>query len=429
MVSSVSRETELIRAMRQLETEKAANAAAAAERQWLSDNFGVDEKEARSIQSAVNKPAQPSAAQRVKGKSVGKVGRAIEDEAVKSIADLIYLGLALAGVTGLALIMFNLIVVGSWIKRAQDSGSVGVHLLQTTLGLNIPFISGGKASQEGQASSATGEAVAKAALAWAGQDFKPGQTERCADFVRHVLDQAGVAVGVAKGSAGPLMADSFWGDELGELIYREKDLRPGDIVMFKHTYNGPGRFGITHVGIFVGPDGMIIDRPTAAKPVQHRSMDVFKDFAGALRPSAYATAADVGSINMDALMEAVKSQESGGNSQAVNTRTGAAGAWQILPSNIPSWSQQCLGRQVTVSQFLASTPLQQNIVKCKLSEYAQTHSAKASSEDELVRRVAATWYSGNGDLYDNGRRQGPGGTEPSIREYTQSILAKYKANL
>jgi len=136
-----------------------------------------------------------------------------------------------------------------------------------------------------------------------------------------------------------------------------------------------------------------------------------------------------GSINMDALMEAVKSQESGGDSQAVNTRTGAAGAWQILPSNIPSWSQQCLGRQVTVSQFIASTPLQQSIVNCKLSEYAQTHSAKASSEDELVRRVAATWYSGNGDLYDNGRRQGPGGTEPSIREYTLSILGKYKAKL
>ena len=373
-----------------------------------------------------------NAAHRVKGKAVGKVGRAIEDEAVKSIADLIYLGLALAGVTGLALIMFNLIVVGSWIKRAQDSGSVGVHLLQTTLGLNIPFISGGKASQEGQASSATGEAVAKAALAWAGQDFKPGQTERCADFVRHVLDQAGVAVGVAKGSAGPLMADSFWGDELGELIYREKDLRPGDIVMFKHTYNGPGRFGITHVGIFVGPDGMIIDRPTAAKPVQHRSMDVFKDFAGALRPSAYATAADVGSINMDALMEAVKSQESGGDYRAINSRTGAAGAWQIMthnPPNVTNWSKECLDRQVTVSQFIASSQLQKSIVECKLNQYVSAHQAKSADTDELVRRVAATWYSGNGDLYDNGRRQGPGGTEPSIREYTQSILAKYKANL
>ena len=140
--------------------------------------------------------------------------------------------------------------------------------------------------------------VAAQALTWKGVNFKPGQTARCADWVRRVLSEAGVNVGVAKGSAGPLMADSFHGAELGELILDSGQLRPGDIVMLADTYNGPGRSPIrgrgriTHVGIVTSCDGggcMMADRPTSSRPVQHRPVSTFK-FHSALRPAEYGKA-------------------------------------------------------------------------------------------------------------------------------------------
>jgi cell wall-associated NlpC family hydrolase len=373
-------------------------------------------------------------ANKVIDKSKARVARQIEDEAVRSVADLIYFALQIGGVTAIAFILLNIFVVGTWVQRARDSGSIGAYLIQNTLGLNVPFITGGGGTDLATAANATatGRKVAETARAWAGKQYKPGVKYMCASFVRSVLAEAGVTVGVSKGSDGPLMADSFAGKDLGQIIKNKGDLQPGDIVMFQRTYNGPGRFGITHVAFAVGDvdgDGImdIVDRPTAGGPVKLRSIDTFPEFWGGLRPSAYGTD-DGGSINTAALMEAIKSQESGGNTVAVNGRTGAMGAWQILPSNLPSWSKQCLGRQITASQFMGDPNLQRQIVECKLTEYAQVHAAKANSEEELVRRVAATWYSGNGDLWDNARRQGPGGSEPSIREYTVSIWQKYQGH-
>ena len=103
--------------------------------------------------------------------------------------------------------------------------------------------------------SSTGAKVAQTALAWAGKDYKPGVQAMCASWVRTVLKEAGVDLGVAAGSAGPLMADSFHGAELGTILHEAGALQPGDIVMFADTYNGPGRVPIpgrgriTHVGI------------------------------------------------------------------------------------------------------------------------------------------------------------------------------------
>ena len=136
--------------------------------------------------------------------------------------------------------------------------------------------------------------VAAKALTWKGVNYKPGQTERCADWVRRVLAEAGVNVGVARGSAGPLMADSFHGKDLGEIILDAGQIQAGDIVMFADTYNGGGRSPIrgrgriTHVGIYVG-NGMMLDRPTAARPVQYRPVSSFK-FHSALRPAEYGKA-------------------------------------------------------------------------------------------------------------------------------------------
>jgi hypothetical protein len=368
----------------------------------------------------------------------GKTVKRVEDQAIKSATDAIMIAIQLGLITLGAGMLLNFIVVGSWFHRAQQSGSVGLYFIEHTLGLDIPFVkaTGGSSGDyaNNQKTGATGKKVADIALQDAGGWFEKGKPAQCAFWVRHILEKAGVNVGVRKGSLGPGMADSFAGEELGQIIKDKSQLQPGDIVMFRNTYTGGPRSldNITHVGIYVG-DGKIVDRPTRSAPVQHRSINHFPDFWGALRPSAYATNDGVDGINMNALLAAIQSQESGGNPRAVNTRTGAMGLYQILPSNITGtgkgWDKECLRQDLTTSQFLSNAQLQHEITGCKMRQYAATHQSKSSSTEELVRRVASTWYSGNGDKWNNTRKQGPGGTEPSISEYTASIWRKYQSNL
>lgn len=272
-------------------------------------------------------------------------------------------------------------------------------------------------------STADGEKIAATALAWAGKDFKPGQTERCADFVRHVLEEAGVTVGVAKGSAGPLMADSFHGEELGEIILNKNKLQPGDLVMFADTYNGPGRAPIrgrgriTHVGIYIG-NGQIVDRPTAAKPVQKRSVDTFK-FHSALRISSPESGDFVSRY-----VAAVARKESGSNYNAVNPDSGALGKFQFMPATMKSTALNCpsVGFQPTTQEFLARPDLQDKVMSCYVEGKLNTIQAKASDAYTQCRMLASTHYSGNPDNYNNGKRQFYNGREyPSIADYTKDV--------
>ena len=132
--------------------------------------------------------------------------------------------------------------------------------------------------------------------------------------------------------------------------------------------------------------------------------------------------------NIDALREAIIGKESGGDFTAINPHSGALGYGQVMPENLPSWSQAALGREISVNEFLNSPDLQIQIINHKLQEY-WNHQIKAGYDKETaVRRVASMWYSGQGDLYDDPTPQTYGaGSYPSIREYTLSILNKVKS--
>lgn len=118
--------------------------------------------------------------------------------------------------------------------------------------------------------------VLAVARSWVGLNFRPGQTAQCANFVRSVFEEAKVFVGVAEHPddehlipnepKGASYADSFAGDDVGELIPNDKP-EPGDIVMYKNTYGDYPNGVITHVGIYEG-DSNIIHRPTANSPVR-----------------------------------------------------------------------------------------------------------------------------------------------------------------
>lgn len=144
-------------------------------------------------------------------------------------------------------------------------------------------------------STATGSEVASVAARWENKEYKPGVSAMCASFVRTVLKDAGVNVGVSKRpwdtglqpNNGPLMARSFFGDDIGVRV-NPKDIQPGDVLGFTNTYGSWSKGAITHVGIAVSATEMI-DRSTRSAPVKRRS--IFNTFPNSqvliIRPHAY----------------------------------------------------------------------------------------------------------------------------------------------
>ena len=131
-----------------------------------------------------------------------------------------------------------------------------------------------------------------------------------------------------------------------------------------------------------------------------------------------------GTGSKEDFFHAVASQESGGNYEAENGRTGAFGKYQIMPENWPSWAEQA-----GLSPDAPMTPENQEIVaRYKLGDYYDKYGA----EGALV-----AWYAGelNGERWANGEPDAIGegghyswdapqgdGDEPSVREYVQQSL-------
>jgi hypothetical protein len=136
---------------------------------------------------------------------------------------------------------------------------------------------------------------------------------------------------------------------------------------------------------------------------------------------------DNGSINIDALRQAIIGKESRGDFSAVNPDSEALGYCQVMPENVASWTKAALGYSLSPAQFLADPDAQIATINHKLNEYVQQQLVAGHPEELAVRRVASMWYSGRADLYNNGRRQFYDGNEyPSIRDYTLDVWRKYQ---
>lgn len=116
--------------------------------------------------------------------------------------------------------------------------------------------------------------------------------------------------------------------------------------------------------------------------------------------------------SFDDFFHAIMGQESGGNYRAVNGRTGAMGAYQILPSNIGPWSRQYLGYQITPTQFLNSSSLQDKLARAVLQAQFDRYGAAGA---------ASWWYSGSANNVDSTRSSHG---EPSVSQYVQQVLAR-----
>lgn len=113
-------------------------------------------------------------------------------------------------------------------------------------------------------------------------------------------------------------------------------------------------------------------------------------------------------IQMNSLLWAIGQQESGGNYSANNGI--AVGKYQVLKSNVPSWTKEYTGQSLTWQQFLADPAAQDQVAAGQLGSYLQQYGAAGA---------ASAWYSGNPNLANDTRPQSGG---PSIAQYVQDVL-------
>lgn len=128
---------------------------------------------------------------------------------------------------------------------------------------------------------------------------------------------------------------------------------------------------------------------------------------------------------LDRMRGGVFQQESGGNYQVKpNTRTGATGGFQVMPDNIPSWTEKHYGRRLTRDEFERNSKAQEAVFTGEMGKYLQKAREKAPDDDTALRMAAAAWYGGEKAMnrYDDPKRFRP--DEPSFREYTTSVLKR-----
>lgn len=123
------------------------------------------------------------------------------------------------------------------------------------------------------------------------------------------------------------------------------------------------------------------------------------------------------------LMGAIKAQESGGNYGAINQRTGAFGAYQIMPQNLDGswggrapranfgWDYEALGRDVTQQELLANPRLQDQIAQYHLGKLQAKYGDQGA---------ANAWYSGS----PKGGNKPPAKGEPTINQYSAQVLGR-----
>lgn len=136
-----------------------------------------------------------------------------------------------------------------------------------------------------------------------------------------------------------------------------------------------------------------------------------------------------GDVNVARFRKAIISQESGGSYTIVNPDSGAIGIGQVMPENVGPWTQRYLGKALTPEQFRMNPGAQDAVVNGRFKDMLADQRAAGFTGEQMVRRAAAVWYSGQANLwnynkpeYYNGRRY------PSIAEYTKSIWNKFQSN-
>ena len=122
------------------------------------------------------------------------------------------------------------------------------------------------------------------------------------------------------------------------------------------------------------------------------------------------TSAGASGTEVDRFMAALAGKESGGNPNAVNADSGAAGTFQIMPGNWERWA-----REAGVDPADKSPQNQYKVARMKIMQYYREYGN--------WRDVAVAWYSGDVSKRYSKVRQG-GGKYPSISDYADDVIAR-----
>lgn len=113
--------------------------------------------------------------------------------------------------------------------------------------------------------------------------------------------------------------------------------------------------------------------------------------------------------------------ESGGKYSAIGPDTGngnrALGRYQVMASNVPSWTKEALGYSLTPEQFLKDQKAQDAVAQYKMAQYYEKHKNLAD--------VASIWFSGR-PVSKAGNAKDVIGT--SVPQYVKNVLAIYNRN-
>lgn len=125
-----------------------------------------------------------------------------------------------------------------------------------------------------------------------------------------------------------------------------------------------------------------------------------------------------GGTDLDKLLRAIKSQESGDDYRAVNRDSGALGGYQVMPFNLfggSEWDRKALGRDVSRDEFLNNPGLQDAIARWQLGNYLRKYGAAGA---------AVAWYGGEGSVKNMHSRTTQAGGYPSLYAYWTSVLSR-----
>jgi hypothetical protein len=91
--------------------------------------------------------------------------------------------------------------------------------------------------------------------------------------------------------------------------------------------------------------------------------------------------------------------------------------WQVKPENIPRWSKQCTGKELTPTQFQDNPESARSILVCVMRDVLRDqYMASNNSESVAVQRAASWWMTGDPNQYNSG----------STASYTQKVLDFYQ---
>ncbi|MEQ8995190.1 MAG: hypothetical protein RID53_01650 [Coleofasciculus sp. B1-GNL1-01] len=155
--------------------------------------------------------------------------------------------------------------------------------------------------------------------------------------------------------------------------------------------------------------------PSAAKPASS-SPPTESQSSAASQPQAAARSSANNAISdtkVAALVEALRRAAP----QTGIENDGLYSDWQIKPENIPRWSNQCIGEELTPADFAASPATARTILVCVMGDvFNEQYEASGNNETVAVQRAAAWWMTGDPQQYNQG----------STADYTQRVLNFYR---